>query len=293
MLAAAPIALLNSRDIVLGKQCAPVLREPVGKPRIKTSICAYSLRKSLTSKKETLDDFLNFAAKLGFEGVELTFYYFPNYPAMCSDKYIYDIKRKAFLLGLDISGTAVGNNFCKPDAADRAKEIARVKLWTEAASKLGAPAMRVFGGSIPKGYTEDDCVKWTSEAFKECCEHAGKYGVMLAMENHGGFPETAEQALKVYKAVNSKWLGLNLDTGNFKSADPYREIEMLAPYAITCHIKTAVTLEGKRVPVDMHRVVKILRNAGYSGYLPIEYSAKDEPKTGITKFLKKINAALK
>jgi len=153
--------------------------------------------------------------------------------------------------------------------------------------------MRVFGGSIPKGYTEDDCVKWTSQALQECCEYSGKYGVMMAMENHGGFPETAEQALRVYNAVDSKWFGINLDTGNFKSADPYRQMAMLAPYTITCHLKTTVSIAGEKVPVDMKRVVKILREAGYCGYLPIEYEAKDDPKVGVPKFLSKIEEALK
>lgn len=260
----------------------------IGEARLKTSMCAYSMRKYFGEGKMNIDDFIEYAAKLGLDGVELTFYYFPNYPEPSSNKYLYHVKKKAFLSGLEINGTAVGNDFCVADKDKLAQEIKRVKTWTECTSKLGAPEMRVFGGRVPAGDTEEDSVKRTVEAFKECCEHASKYGVVLALENHGGICTTAEQVLNIIKKVNSEWMGANLDTGNFRSDEPYKEIEMVAPYAVTCHVK--VSVKGKEV--DMNRVVKILRDANYSGYLAIEYEEKEDPMTGVPKFLSKIREAL-
>ncbi len=260
----------------------------IGEPRLKTSICAYSMRKYFGEGKMNIDDFIEYAAKLGFDGAELTFYYFPNYPERCSDEYLYHVKKKAFLAGLEINGTAVGNDFCVSDKGKLAEEIKKVKTWTECASKLGTPEMRVFGGRVPEGDTEEASVNRAVEAFKECCEHASKYGVMLALENHGGICTSAEQVLNIIKRVDSEWMGANLDTGNFRSDEPYEEIAMVAPYALTCHVKVSV----KGEEVDMNRVVKILREANYSGYLPIEYEEKEDPMTGVPKFLKKIRAAL-
>ncbi len=263
----------------------------LGEPRLKTSICAYSFRKYLSKGEKNLDDFIEYVAKLGFDGVELTGYYFPNYPEASSDEYLYHLKKKAFLLGLDINGTAIGNSFTDSDESKRAENIKLVKTWIECSSKLGSPEMRVFGGRVPDGYTEEVAVGWAVEAYKECCEYASKYGVMLALENHGGICTSAEQVLRIIRMVDSEWIAANLDTGNFRSDDPYKEIAMIAPYAITCHVKVTVNRRNNE-EVDMNRVVKILRDANYSGYLPIEYEEKEDPMIGIPKFLDKIKNAI-
>ena len=263
--------------------------------RIKTSICAYSYRKYLPEANKkgtmTLDEFLELAAKLGVDGVELTFYYFPNYPEKCSDEFLYHLRRKAFLLGLEINGTAVGNNFCIFGKEKLQEEINRVKTWIESASKLGAPEMRVFGGTVPRGGSEKESVDQAVEAFKECCKHGEKYGVMLALENHGGICTSAEEVLNIIKMVDSEWIGANLDTGNFVSEDPYQEIAMIAPGALTCHVKVTVNRRtGEKV--DMKRVVNILRKVNYNRYLPIEYEETEDPMTGVPKFLSEIRETL-
>lgn len=286
-----PMTALTGLTLLNKKVYAQKNIQRVGESRFKTSICAYSFRDYFRDGKKDLDYFLEYAAKLGFDGVELTFYYFQNYPEKSSDEYLYHIKRKAFLLGLDINGTAVGNNFCTPDESKRAAEMQRVKTWIVCASKLGAPEIRVFGGSnIPKGFTEADVDIWVSSALKECCEYAGKYGVILALENHGGFPNTAEQVLRMLKMVDSPWLAANLDVAGFtRSKDPYEEIAMVAPYAITCHVKVKI---NRTLETDMNRVVSILKNANYTGYLPIEYEEKEDPEIGIPIFLDKIKKAI-
>ncbi len=170
-------------------------------------------------------------------------------------------------------------------------EINRVKTWIECASKLGAPEMRVFGGTVPRGGNEKESVDQAVEAFKECCKTAQKYGVMLALENHGGICTSAEQVLNIIKMVGSPWLGANLDTGNFISEDPYKEIAMIAPDTLTCHVKVTVNRRtGEKI--DMKRVVNILRKVNYNGYLPIEYEEAEDPMTGVPKFLSEIREAL-
>ena len=262
----------------------------VGEPSLKISCCAYSYRQYLTKGEWTLDDFLETSAKLGFDGVEMTSYYFPNYPDKPDDEYLYHIKQKAFLLGLDISGTAARNNFCNPDENGRKADVEHVKMWMECGAKLGAPEIRIFGGNgIPDGHTEEEVTEWVAECVKECADFGAKCGVMPALENHGGFPEKAEQALRVLRMVDSDWAGANLDTCNFRSDDPYEEIEKVAPYAITCHVKVSV---GKGENADMGRIVDILKKAGYRGYLPIEYEEREDPITGVPKFLSEIRKAI-
>jgi len=261
----------------------------IGNPSIKVSCCAYSYRRYLTNGEMTLDDFLDLAAGLDFDGVELTSYYFPNYPDKPDDEYIYHLKRKAFLLGLDISGSAARNNFTNPDKSKRKADIEHVKMWIECASKLGAPAIRIFGGNgIPEGHTEEEATEWVAECVEECAEFGRKYGVIAALENHGGFPETSEQVMRILRKVNSDWLGVNLDTNGFKVGEPYEQIAEVAPYAVTCHLKPSI--RGEKV--DINKIISILRNAGYRGYIPIEFSGKDDPKTGVPKLLDEIRKAL-
>lgn len=268
---------------------APVER---GKPpRIKLSCCAYSYRQFLSGsdKTMTLEDFVETCAEMGLDGVELTTYYWESRePA-----YVNRLKRTCFLLGMDVSGTAVGNNFCVPPGAGRDKQVAAVKRWIDCAAELGAPVMRVFAGRAPRGVTEDEARGWVGQCLEECARHAAERGVMLALENHGGVTTTAEGLLAIVKQVESDWVGVNLDTGNFRSPDPYADIEKAAPYALNCHAKTNVHPVGRSASeADFGRIVDILRSVGYRGYISIEYEAREDPRTGVPKFAEKIRAAL-
>jgi sugar phosphate isomerase/epimerase len=271
-------------------------REPIarrGPPLVKVACCAYSLRQYLGAKPPsmTMEDFLGWAAEVGCDGVELTSYYFPP---DCDTAYMNRMKRQSFLLGLDISGTAVGNSFCVPSGPEREKQIAGTKTWIDNARELGAPCIRVFAGSAPPGVSDDQARRWVVECLEECCAHAADRGVMVALENHGGVTADAAGTLAIVRAVASPWFGANLDTGNFHSEDPYAEIAQVAPYAITTHVKASVSARGKpREPADLARIGKILREAGYRGYLSLEYEEGGEPKAAsaaIIRMLKEIAA---
>jgi len=254
----------------------PVVRK--GGSRFKLSCCAYSYRQFLSGKNKTmtLDDFMETAAETDLDGVELTAYYFPG---KITPEYLTHLKRKAFLLGLDIPKTAVGNHFCNPPGADRERNVAQVKQWVDYTASLGATCIRVFGGNVPKGTSLEQAQKWTIECIEECCEYSGKHGVFLAMENHGGITASAKEMLPIVQGVKSEWFGVNLDTGNFRTADPYADIATMAPYAVTVHVKVEV---GGR-PADFERIIEIMRRVGYRGYLSLEYEAKEDPRTAVPK----------
>ncbi len=245
-----------------------------GRPVIKAGIAAYSYRDRLTGKKApamTITEFVRVAAETGWDGVELTSYYFPN-PITAS--FLADLKRLCFVNGLQVAGASVGNVFTHPSGPARDAEIERVRTWLHHAAALGAPVLRVFAGAPQAGQRSEDAERCCIECLEACAHTAAETGVMLALENHGGIVAEAEGILRIIKAVRSPWCAVNLDTGNFRTPDPYRDIALCAPYAVTTHLKTEVQPRGgARAPADIPRIVKILADAGYRGYLTLEYEA--------------------
>jgi sugar phosphate isomerase/epimerase len=264
---------------------------PIGRTRpshLKLSIAAYSYRDYLTGKKSPqfdLFEFVNLAADMGLDGVEPTSYYFP--PDVTAD-YLNRLKLHAFTLGLDISGTAVGNNFCLPPGPKRDEEISKTLRWIDRAAELDAPVIRIFAGNVPKGSTEDQAAAWAVEGIKAVLPHAAEKGIVLALENHGGITAKPEQILKLVKAIDSPNFGVNLDTGNFRGGDPYAEIAQLAPYAMNVQVKTEVQRDGarKKEDADLARIIAILREARYSGYVVLEYEAAEDPLKAIPRHIK-------
>jgi sugar phosphate isomerase/epimerase len=271
---------------VLGSGLATRAYSQVGRTRpshLKLSIAAYSYRQYLTAKpRPTLDlfGFVDLAADMGLDGVEPTSYYFP--PDVTSE-YLNRLKLHAFRLGLDISGTAVGNNFCLPPGRDRDEQIASVERWIDRAAELDAPVIRIFAGSVATGSTEAQAVAWVIGGIRAVLPRAEKRGIVLALENHGGITNTSQQMLRLVKAIDSPCFGVNLDTGNFQGADPYAEMAQLAPFAMNVQVKTEVEPQGPRnkQPADLSRVVGILREARYSGYVVLEYEAAADPMKAI------------
>lgn len=272
----------------IARAIQPVSRK--GTPTIKVGCAAYSYSRYIRANTMTLEGFIDLAAEIGCDGVELTSYYFPpNFDI----QYINKIKRQAFLLGLDISATSVGNQFTFPPGPDRDKNIAHVKQWIDHAAEMGAPCMRVFGGPVPKGSSVEEASQWVVECMEECAKSAEQRGVVLALENHGGVTTNADRLLSIMKSVSSDWVGVNLDTGNFVADDPYAAIEKASPYTVTTHIKTQVSPTGKpKEEVDVQRIVNILRKAEYRGYLTVEYEGAEEPKTAVPKLIQAMKGAI-
>ncbi len=257
-----------------------------GGPHLRVGCCAYSYRDHLTGKKKpemTMEDFLNRVAEIGIDGVELTSYYFP--PDVKPD-YVRKIAKRCFLLGLDVNGTAIGNRFTLPPGDERDAQIALVKTWIDYAVDMGAPSARIFAGAMPKDKPEEEVFKWVVDCIERCCDYAASKGVMLALENHGGIVADADGILKILKAVNSEWFGMKWDSGNFHTADPYTDLTRTAPYAVTTHIKTEMFPGNKKQDADLARVVKILKDANYRGYLHLEYEAAEDPMVAVPRALK-------
>jgi len=137
---------------------------------------------------------------------------------------------------------------------------------------MGGPIVRVFAGEIPKGYENKwkEVAGWMIDCYKECAAFGEKYGVKIGIQNHGDMLQTAEQCMYVLNGVNSKWAGLIVDIGNFKTEDPYKDIAAVVPYAINWQVKESVFGIGSEIPTDYKRLARIIKEGGYKGYVPVE-----------------------
>jgi len=236
---------------------------------------------------------LDFCATTGFAGVDITGYYFKGYPQPPADEWLFQIKRKAFGLGLEISGTGVRNDFTIPDTGKRSQEVTLVKNWIEVAAKIGAPVIRIFAGnqkneSIPKEQVTD----WMLKDMQTCVDYGKQHGVIIGLQNHNDFIQTADQVIKIIEAINSDWLGLILDTGSYRVLDPYEEIAKSIKYTVNWQIKENVFINGAEKETDMDKLMGIIQSSGYKGYLPIETLGEGDPKTKISALLAKLQKSL-
>lgn len=261
-----------------------------GKPTLRLSLAAYSFRDFFGEPSRIdLPKFIDFCAEHRLDGAELTSYYFPKDPTA---EFLLDLKHRAFLRGVAISGTSVGNNFALPDGEERTKEISSVKKWIDYAAIMGAPHIRVFAGN-PEGLSVADGRKQVIRALEECCAYAGGKGIFLGMENHGGVVSTADGMLEIVKAVSSPWFGVNLDTGNFHSEDPYAELVRCAPYAVNVQVKVEIRRGANPAEsADLKKLAGILREANYQGFVALEYESKPDPWRAVPEHLAKLREAL-
>ena len=269
---------------------------------LKMSINAYCfdplLRENLKDPTTgmSLFDVLDYCAEQNVDAIDPTGYYFPGYPEVPRDKFLNEFKRRAFGLGLEISGTGIKNDFASPNTTARAADIVRAKQWIEAAARLGAPVLRVFAGPVPpKPHSWDDGAKWMADALNQCVEHGEKYGVIVGLQNHGDMLQTADECIKVLDMVKSPWIGLILDTGNFLTDDPYVDIARVIPVTVNWQIKE-LTQNNMGPKTNMPKLVRIIRDGGYRGYIPIEtlkQKGQDyDPRARATELLNDLRRAL-
>lgn len=262
--------------------------------KFKISLNVYSFNDLLRSGKIDLFNVLNFCAEHNFNAINPTGYYFPAYPEVPTNEYINRFKRQAFLLGLDISGTGVRNDFTQPDPAKRQADIAMIKQWIEAAARLGIPNVRVFAGTHDhEGYSRDQVFEWMAEDLTACCQHGEQHGVIVAIQNHNDFLMTAADVDRIFAMVDSEWLGLNLDIGSYRQRDPYQEIEKNVQYAVTWQIKENVWIDGQETPADFVKLFRIIKQAGYRGYLPLETLGEGDPYQKVPRLLANVREALR
>mgnify|MGYP002631421038 FL=1 len=289
--AAAAVLMPPQSGLVSTAQAAdPVVRP--GAPLLKLSLAGYSFSKMMVRRgtpdeiakaEMSLEKFIDFCAKQGLGATELTGYYFPK---DITPEYLLGLRAQTHRLGLSISGTAIGNDFCLPEGDARQKQLAECREWIDYAAIMGAPAIRIFAGKVPKGDTEDAAIERCVAGINACLKYAATKGVFLALENHGGITATPEQMMKIISKVDSSpWFGVNFDSGNFQTEDPYADLAKIAPYAVNAQIKAAIAPSGKKQPADFERIVKILKDAGYRGFVALEYEEAESPFEAIPRLL--------
>jgi sugar phosphate isomerase/epimerase len=278
-----PVALSSLSVGRAGAEVAPTRRS--GGSHLRTSLNAYSFSDLLNARIKDpgkgLDLFqvCDFCARHDFDAVDLTGYFFPGYPKAPDRSYIIKLKRHAFDLGLEISGTGVRNDFTAADSAVRDEGVQRIKTWIEVAATLGAPTIRAFADSQApfrnwqeaSGNASRSAVEtWMADSLRQCAEYGEKFGVIVAVQNHGDFIDTGEKHLSLLRRVDHDWCRAMVDTGQYRSPDPYADIALMAPYAVNWQVKETLgnTIESPRI--DTTKLVTIVRKSGYRGYLPIE-----------------------
>jgi len=286
-------AALTAATIAAGPVRATDPPKRAGKPRLRLSLAAYSYRDYLQNKRDphmTLPEFVDRCATYPIDAVELTEYYWPK---PLTNEFLMQVKRQCYINGLDISGSPMANVFTHPAGPERVKQIAATKAWVDTCAALGAPAIRVFTGTLQPGQTMVEAQRNSIEALEEACAYAGSKGVILAVENHGGIVAEADSLLTIVKGVKSEWCGINLDTGNFRTEDPYGDLVKCAPYAVTCQVKTEIQPKGQpKRDADLKREIQILKDAGYRGYVTLEYEAAEEPLKAVPRILDQLAGLL-
>jgi sugar phosphate isomerase/epimerase len=298
---------LTAATGALGAATLPAI-EPIkrkGKSRMMLGLAAYSFRQNMkwmkdkenkvTEGKPAWDilDFIDYCADQGCPGAELTSYFFPP---DAEENYMLGVKRHAYLRGVNICGSAIGNTFTHPPGEARDKEMSYTLGWIEKAAQMGAPHIRVFAGAIQKGSTQEEAEKNCIENYKTALEAAARYGVILGLENHGGIVAEPDAILRIIKAVDSPWAGINWDSGNYHTADPYADLAKIAPYAVNVQLKMKVHPKDEKdkegQPSDIPRVLQILRDANYQGWFTLEYEDKEDPFVAVPRILQQLKPML-
>jgi L-ribulose-5-phosphate 3-epimerase len=268
------------------------------KSRIRLAVSTYSYW-HFKAEKYPVEKVIDDAARLGFDGVEVLHRQMTDE----SPAYLNKLKQAAFRNSLALPMLSIHQDFVAPGAEERQKHIAHTKHCIDLASQMGIPCirlnsgrwktirsfddlMKVKGDEPPlAGYTNEDAIRWCVDSIHECLPHAERAGVVLALENHWGLTTQPETLLRIWRAVNSPWLGINLDTGNFPG-DPYAGLEQIAPHATIVQAKTYYGGgEWYTLELDYKRIAGILRHAGFRGWVSLEMEGKESAATAVPKSL--------
>jgi len=242
---------------------------------MKLGLCTWSYNRTFASGKMDMERCLEVCAKdLLAGGIDMIDMHLKSQET----GYLLKIKKLATDLQITISAVSPGNSFGKDKEADEKAEVARINSWTDTAYLLGAPNLRIFAGWAPK---ERHVELWPKvvKSIKECAVYAAKKGVTLAVESHnaGGYLPTSVETLKLLRDVDSPWVKLNLDTGNYHDPDMYAALLKSMPYATHMHAKIhKLSPDCRELEFDYDRIIKILKDANYRGFFNVEYEGKEE-----------------
>ena len=263
------------------------------------AVSTYSFWRFKRNLKLPIETCIEEAARMGFDGVEILHIQMENE----SNDYLQSLKRRALINGIDLCGMSTHQGFVSPDKARRQKNIDHTIKCIELAYKLGIPIIRINTGrwgttrSFDKlmenrgieprlpGYTDDDGFGWVIESIEKCLPAAEKCGVILGLENHWGLARTPEGLMRIVNAINSPWLKVLLDTGNFLE-DPYDKLEQCASQTVFMQAKTYY---GGGIwyslDLDYPRIARIMRKHNFRGYVSLEFEGNEDYRTAIPKSL--------
>lgn len=294
--AAATTTVLGSRPLTAQEEKTAERRPAPGNH---IAVSTYSFWQFRHNDLRDVGKCIDLAAEWGFDGVEILHRQMENE----SPGYLQKLKQRAFINGLSLSGFSTHQGFLSPDKAVRQKNIDHTIHCIELAYALGIPTMRVNTGTWgtskdfddlmakrgieqPKeGYTDEDGFGWVTESLEKCLPAAEKCGVTLGLENHWGLGRTPEGVLRIVNAINSPWLQVTADTGNFLE-DPYDKLAQLAPKTVLVQAKTYYG-DGLWYTLDLDypRIAEIFRKENYRGWVSLEFEGKEDPRVAIPKSL--------
>ena len=269
------------------------------------AVATYSFWRFKDGLKLKIEECIDKATAFGFDGVDILHMQMHRE----DDSYLQELKSHALINGITLCGLSIHQGFVSPDEDVRKKNIDHTIKCMELAHKLGIPCMRLNTGRwgttksfdqlmknrgieppLP-GYTDEDAYPWVIESIEKCLPAAEKYGVLLALENHWGLGLTPQGLLRIVKAVDTPWLKILMDTGNFLE-DPYDRLEIIAPHTVFVQAKTYYgggtyyTLD-----LDYDRIAKILNKYDYKGYISLEFEGEEDYKTALPKSLSLLRKA--
>lgn len=271
-------------------------------------LSTYSLWRFKNREFRDFHKCIDIADQYGFDGVELLLYQLDQ-DELISHSKLMSYKRHALRLGLPIVGMSTHQGFVTPNLDERQENVDRTIGQIELAYKLGIPVMRVntgrwnTSGSFDilmsnrgieppiQGYTDEDAYPWVIESLEKCLPTAEKCGVVLGLENHWGLGLTPEGILRIVNAINSPWLQIVTDTGNFLE-NPYERLEKIAPQTVFVQAKTYYGGgEWYSLDLDYARIGEILRKHNYRGFISLEFEGKEDYRAALPKSLELMRSA--
>jgi len=308
---AATAAALGLTLRSFGQKCdegtASAKADPAQEPKRpnRIAVSTYSFWRFKKDLKLPIETCIDEAAAMGFDGVEILHRQMEDQ----SNDYLQGLKRRALINGIDLCGMSTHQGFVSPDRAKRQKNIEHTIKCIELAYQLGIPIIRINTGrwgttrSFDKlmenrgiepplpGYTEEDGFKWVIDSIEKCLPAAERCGVILGLENHWGLARTPEGLLRIVNAIDSPWLRVMLDTGNFLE-ESYDKLEQCASAAVFMHAKTYY---GGGIwyslDLDYNRIAGIMRKSNFRGYVSLEYEGNQDYKTAIPRGLAMLRKA--
>jgi sugar phosphate isomerase/epimerase len=266
---------------------------------MKLGLCTWSYNRTFASGKMDLEKLLHVSAEeLKVGGIDIIDVHFrsgdPKVLLKDTD-YLLGIKKLATDLGITISAVSPGNSFGKDSDSEERAEVEKINKWTDVAYLLGSPNLRIFAGWAPK---ERHAALWPKvvRSIKECASHAAKRGVTLAVESHndGGYLPSSMETHKLLKDVDSPWVKLNLDTGNYQDREMYEALKSSMPYATHMHGKIhKLSPDGNELEFDYDRIMRIIKESNYRGFFNIEYEGKAEELEYVPKSIEMVRRFMK